>query len=101
MKKLFEFLPKRIRDHEDSLIGVALAWLLVTPLLALTGFYLGTIVGHDWGRGAHDYQPVDMANGGIGALIGLAVGIIAAIVVTATYPKLVEADHAARASHHH
>jgi hypothetical protein len=102
MTKLLNLLPRRIREHEDALLGLAVAWFVGVPLSALTGFYLGTIIGHAWyAHPSVDYQAADMARGGIGALIGLGIGILGAILATVFYPRLVEADAIAHAKHKH
>ena len=85
-------LPKplaHILETEELLLPLLTSWLLAPPLLALTGFYMGTIFGTDH---VLDLQGKDMVRGGVGALIGLAIGVLFAIGVTAFYPRYVEAE---------
>lgn len=88
-------LPKPIADllaNEELLFPLLVSWLLAPPLLALAGFYAGTIFGSPH---TVDLQTKDMVRGGLGALIGLGLGVVLAIVVTLVFPKYAkaEADH--------
>lgn len=90
LKQVVALKPvKRLIDHEDARLGVAVAWLVGGPVLTLAGFYFMTVAGSEH---KVDLQYPDIQRGFIGAAIGAAVGIIMATLVTIFYPKAVEAD---------
>ncbi len=85
--------------HQESKLGVTVAWLLGPAIFALVGFYLGTI----WASPSDlDLQYPDIRYGFMTALIGLAIGVAIALAVTIFYPPVInrEYDHPAHGEHH-
>lgn len=75
---------KTLLSSEDALFAVGGSWLVGVPALTAVGFYAGTIFGS---KHIVDLRPADIQNGGVGALAGLAVGVVVALLVTVIYPK--------------
>ena len=85
--------PARFQKHETK-FALFMAWILGPCLLTLLGFYLGTIFGNREHK--VDLQVSDIHNGATGALLFFAGSIVAAIVVTAVVPGVVDRDYAKR-----
>ncbi len=76
--------------HQESKLGVMIAWLLAPAIFMLVGFYLGTI----WASPTTiDLQAPDLAEGFNTSLIGLAIGLIIAIAVTIFYPPVINREY--------
>ena len=86
-------LPTRFQKHETK-FALFMAWILCPCLLTLLGFYMGTIFGNREHK--IDLQVADIHNGATGALLFFAGSIVAAIVVTAIVPGVVDRDYAQR-----
>lgn len=89
-------LPKSVRKlvaHHEVLMCFLLVWMWLPVIFTLAGFYLGT-----WVTSSHtiDIQGPDIDRGGIGALIGLAIAIVNALVVSSIYPKKIAAEYEVR-----
>ena len=71
-----------------------LAWIVVPSVLTLLGFYLGTIFGSREHK--IDLQVAEIHVGFLYARIFLALGLIAAVIVTIIIPPVIEKDYADR-----
>jgi hypothetical protein len=84
--------------YQETLLGVGFAWILAPFGFTLAGFYFGTI----WNSDTHmDLQLPDVLKGCTTGLIGLAVGIAFAIVVTAVYPSYINREYREMEEHAH
>ena len=80
---------KHAAHFEDNLVAITIAWIIGLLVAPLAGFYLGTIFGSDH---VIDLQTKDMMNGFVGAGIGLAIGVVGALIMTIVYPKVTLRD---------
>ena len=85
--------------HQESQLGVTIAWILGPLWGTAAGFYLGTI----WSQVpmTTDLNTERIAIAAPFALLGLVLGIIFAIVVTVVYPKAIDREYALEAEHDH
>ncbi|MEZ0327279.1 MAG: hypothetical protein ACAH95_15385 [Fimbriimonas sp.] len=84
--------------HQESRLGVTIAWLLAPVIFTLVGFYLGTI----WASPTDmDLQYPDIRYGAQTALYGLALGLLIAIVVTVFYPPVINREFREADEHPH
>jgi hypothetical protein len=84
--------------HQESRLGVTIAWLLAPAIFTLVGFYLGTI----WASPSTiDLQYHDIQDSIIPALIGLALGTLLAVLVTLFYPRVIDRDYRDMEAHAH
>jgi hypothetical protein len=86
--------------HQESRLGVGVAWLLAPAIFTLVAFYLGTI----WATPTTlDLQYPDIEFGFKMAPIGLAIGLIIAIAVTIAYPPVINREFSEAVEHpeHH
>ena len=90
-------LKQALTRHENQM-AFFVAWIVFPVLATLGGFYIGTFAASEH---VVDMQVKDMRNGGIGALVGLTIAVIGAIIVTAVYPKVIEREYEAREALNH
>ena len=90
-------LKQALSRHENQM-AFFVAWIVMPLFATLGGFYFGTFAASEH---VVDTQPKDIPNGAVGALIGLAIAVIAAIIVTAVYPKVIEREYEAREALNH
>jgi hypothetical protein len=84
--------------HQESKLGVIIAWLLAPAIFCLVGFYLGTIWGKD---NTMDLQLPAIEYGFKTSLIGLAIGLAIAIGVTIFYPPVINREYREAEEHPH
>jgi len=87
---------RRIMRSEDTRIGFFAAWFLALCIFPTGGFYLFTIASpasdaHGI-RHYYDLRVADIHFGGVGALVGLGLGVILALWMTFIYPALKERE---------
>lgn len=87
---------KKALTRQEVQMAFLVAWVVFPVVATLAGFYLGSFVVSDH---TVDIQMHDIQHGFFGALIGLGVAIVTALGVTATYPKVIEKEYAAREAH--
>lgn len=87
--------------HQESQLGVGIAWLIAPLWGMMLGFYLGTI----WVQVPMitDLNAAEVVYSFRFGLIGLMLGVAVALVVTAVYPKAIdrEVEEEAVHAHHH
>ena len=86
-------LRKSLQRSETWFV-MFLAWIVVPSVLTLLGFYLGTIFGSREHK--IDLQVAEIHVGFLYARIFLALGLIAAVIVTIIIPPVIEKDYADR-----
>lgn len=95
---------RRILQDEDTRIGFVAMWLIGLTICPTGGFYLGTICSPASNFNGidhyYDLRVADIHWGGIGALIGLALGICLGLWATFRYPVLKERENALESREH-
>jgi hypothetical protein len=93
----------RMMRHQESRVGVAVAWAIAPLFFTLGSFYLATV----WAtRNGLDLNAADMQRSFPVAVIGFIVGVLIAIAVTVFYPPYInreyrEEEERALLDHHH
>jgi hypothetical protein len=85
--------------HQESQLGVGIAWILGPLWGAAAGFYLGTIWSEVPMIG--DLMVSKVMIGLKWGLLGLALGVLFAIVVTLRYPRAINREYELEAEHEH
>jgi hypothetical protein len=89
---------RRFMKSEDTMLATIGAWTLGIAILTLTGFYFGTIAGHDnhpHNAPHKDLDPTQLMQAVPYTIGGLVLGIVFALWVTFYYVpnKLREIEH--------
>ncbi len=80
---------KKILGEEDTRIAFYFGWFVAVPVLAILGYYFGTIAVDEH---IVDLNPRDMRAAIPYAALGAGIGALIALFLTFVYPRMVHRD---------